>query len=55
MTGNINPRFARAIYIEEQKAQQKEALKRARAARERESGNEMVGTGSWPPDMAALK
>jgi hypothetical protein len=48
MTGNINPRFARAIYIEEQKAEQKEALKRAKIARERESGSEIVGTGLWP-------
>jgi hypothetical protein len=48
MTGNINPRFARAIYIAEQKEQQKEALKRERIARERESGKEIVGTGLWP-------
>jgi hypothetical protein len=45
MKGNINPRFERAIQIAEQKAQQKEALKRERIAKERENGNEMAGIG----------
>jgi hypothetical protein len=45
MKGNINPRFERAIHIAEQKAQQKEALKREKIAKERENGNEMAGIG----------
>jgi len=45
MRGNINPRFARIIEAEEQKAREKEALKREKAARERENGNEGLGTG----------
>lgn len=45
MKGNINPRFERAIHIAEQEAQQKEALKREKIAKERENGNAMAGIG----------
>jgi hypothetical protein len=45
MTGNVNPRFLRAIHIAEQKAQEKEELKREKIAKERESGNEVAETG----------
>lgn len=49
MTGNISPQFARAIQVAEHKVQEKEALKREKAAREGESkDNEGLGTGLWP-------
>jgi hypothetical protein len=45
MTGNINPRFARAIQAAELEEQAKEALKRVKVAREGENGGEGIGSG----------
>jgi hypothetical protein len=55
MTGNINPRFERAIQEAERKDQEKEALKREKMARERENGVEWLGSGLWPCPVCAIQ